>query len=77
LVSAVYACVSTVKTLGAIIFIITPKSKVLSADVFEATVRGDVGDAAALSLVLMSVAAAGVLAIAAMGNWRNIVKRDA
>jgi len=63
LVSALYAFVSTVKTLGAIIFLITPSNKVLSADVFEATVRGDVGDAAALSLVVVIVAALGVLAI--------------
>jgi iron(III) transport system permease protein len=63
LVSAVYAFISTVKTLGAIIFLITPNNKVLSADVFEATVRGDVGDAAALSMVVMLVAALGVLAI--------------
>jgi len=63
LVSALYAFVSTVKTLGAIIFLITPSNKVLSADVFEATVRGDVGDAAALSLVVVLVAALGVLAI--------------
>lgn len=63
LVSALYAFVSTVKTLGAIIFLITPSNKVLSADVFEATVRGDVGDAAALSMVVVLVAALGVLAI--------------
>ncbi len=63
LVSALYAFVSTVKTLGAIIFLITPSNKVLAADVFEATVRGDVGDAAALSMVMVVVAALGVLAI--------------
>ena len=59
----VWGIVSTVKTLGAIIFLITPSNKVLSADVFEATVRGDVGDAAALSMVMVLVAALGVLAI--------------
>lgn len=73
-VSAIYAFISTVKTLGAIIFLITPQNKVLSADVFEATVRGDVGAAAALSLVLMGVAAGGVLAIAALGSWRNMMR---
>ncbi len=66
LVSALYAFVSPVKTLGAIIFLITPSNKVLSADVFEATVRGDVGDAAALSMVVVLVAALGVLAIYAV-----------
>ena len=63
LVSALYAFVSTVKTLGAIIFLITPSNKVLSADVFEATVRGDVGDAAALSLLMILMAALGMAAI--------------
>ena len=75
LVTALYAFVSTVKTLGAIIFLITPRNKVLAADVFEATVRGDVGDAAALSLVVVGVAALGVIAIyttskrEATGTW--------
>lgn len=63
LVSALYAFVSTVKTLGAIIFLITPSNKVLAADVFEATVRGDVGQAAALSMLVIVVCALGMLAI--------------
>jgi iron(III) transport system permease protein len=52
-----------VKTLGAIIFLITPGTKVLAVDIFEATVRGDVGDAAAFSMVAIAIAAAGSLAI--------------
>jgi iron(III) transport system permease protein len=68
LVSALYAFVSTVKTLGAIIFLITPSNKVLSADVFESVVRGDVGDAAALSMVVVVVSALGVLAIYAVSK---------
>ena len=63
LVSALYAFVSTVKTLGAIIFLITPHNKVLSADVFEATVRGDVGAAASFSLLMVLLCALGVVAI--------------
>lgn len=66
LVSALYAFVSTVKTLGAVIFLITPGNKVLAADVFEAAVRDDVGDAAALSMVVVLVALSGVLAIYAL-----------
>ena len=75
-VSAIYACISTVKTLGAIIFLITPQNKVLSADVFEATVRGDIGAAAALSLVLMGVASAGVLSIVLLGSWRKMLPEN-
>ena len=71
LVSALYAFVSTVETLGAIIFLITPNNKVLSADVFEATIRGDIGAAAALSIVVILVSALGVLAIYAI-NKREV-----
>jgi len=67
-VTSLYAFVATVKTLGAIIFLITPSNKVLSADVFEATVRGDVGDASALSMVVILVAAVGMLAIYAINS---------
>lgn len=66
LVSALYAFVATVKTLGAIIFLITPSNKTLSADVFEATIKGSVGEAAALSIVMIVAAAAGVLGIIAI-----------
>jgi iron(III) transport system permease protein len=68
LVSALYAFVSTVKTLGAIIFLITPSNKVLAADVFESAVRDDVGDAAALSMVVVLVSALGVLGIYAISK---------
>ncbi len=66
LISALYAFVSTVQTLGAIIFLITPGNKVLAVDVFEATVRGNVGHAAALSIVMIAVAILGMLAIYAL-----------
>lgn len=71
LVSAFYAFIATSKTLGAIIFIISPGNKVLSADVFEATVRGDVGDAAALSVIVMLIASGGVLAIFHLGREKR------
>ena len=67
-VTALYAFIATVKTLGAIIFLITPSNKVLAADVFEAAVRGDVGDASALSIVVILVSAIGMLAIAAINS---------
>jgi iron(III) transport system permease protein len=63
LVTSLYAFIATVKTLGAIIFLMTPSNKVLSSDVFEATVRGDVGEASALSLVVILVCAVGTLLI--------------
>jgi iron(III) transport system permease protein len=63
LVTSLYAFIATVKTLGAIIFLMTPSNKVLSSDVFEATVRGDIGEASALSLVVILVCAVGMLLI--------------
>lgn len=63
LVSALYAFVSTVQTLGAIIFLITPSTKLLSVDVFEATVRVDIGAAAAFSMVMIAISALGVVII--------------
>jgi iron(III) transport system permease protein len=68
LVSAVYAFVATVQTVGAIIFVINPANKVLSVDVFEAVYRGDIGDAAALSMVMLALATLGVLAIFAISR---------
>ena len=68
IVSALYAFVATVQTVGAIIFVINPSNKVLSVDVFEAIYRGDVGDAAALSMIMLLLAASGVLAIFAISQ---------
>lgn len=63
LVTAAWAFIATVQTLGAIIFIITPGTKLLSVDVFEAVVRNDWGDAAAFSVVMLLLAASGVIMI--------------
>lgn len=74
LVTSIYAFITTVKTLGAIIFLITPSNKVLSADVFEATVRGEVGDASALSLVVILVSALGLLIIFGLNSREAMQK---
>lgn len=63
LVSAAWAFIATVQTLGAIIFIIVPGTKLLSVDVFEAVIRNDWGDAAAFSMIMLVLAALGVLVI--------------
>jgi iron(III) transport system permease protein len=63
IVTASWAFIATVQTLGAIIFIITPGTKLLSVDVFEAVIRNDWGDAAAFSVVMLLLAAIGVLII--------------
>lgn len=63
LVTALYAFVSTVQTLGAIIFLINPGTKLLSIDVFEAVYKGEIGTAAALSVIMLLLSAAGMLGI--------------
>ena len=49
LASTIYSFVSAMQTLGAIIFIISPGTKLLSIEIFEATLRNELGKAAALS----------------------------
>lgn len=63
LVSSLYAFVATIQTLGAIIFLITPSTKLLSVDVFEATARVDLGTAAAFSMVMIVMSALGMASI--------------
>jgi iron(III) transport system permease protein len=75
LVSALYAFVHTMQTVGAIIFVVTPGTKLLSYDVFVAVYKGGIGFAAALSLVMLVLCAAGMAAILlvsqreAAGKW--------
>lgn len=63
LVSSLYAFVSTVQTVGAIIFVITPGTKLLSVDVFEAIIKGEIGVAAAQSVTMLLLSVIGVAAI--------------
>ena len=70
LVTSLYAFIATVKTLGAIIFLITPRNKILAADVFEATSGGSIGRASALSMVVIAVCALGMLAIYGINSRR-------
>ena len=82
LISAAYAFVSSVQTLGAIIFVITPGTRLLSIDVFEEISKGDVGFAASLSVVMILLSAVGVLIIYTLsqgehtGKWvRRLITR--
>lgn len=59
LACGLYAFVSSVQALGSIIFIITPGTRLLSVDVFEAVVRGDLGIAAAYSVIMMVLGVVG------------------
>jgi iron(III) transport system permease protein len=65
-VCGLYAFVSTVQALGSIIFIITPGTKLLSVDVFEAVVRGDLGVAAAYSMLMLAIGGIGGLVLVAV-----------
>ena len=61
--TALHAFVATVQTVGALIFIVSPGTKLLSVDVFEAVYKGEIGTAAALSVVMLSLSAAGMAGI--------------
>ncbi|NLE09357.1 MAG: iron ABC transporter permease [Dehalococcoidales bacterium] len=63
LVSALYAFVITIQTVGAIIFVINPGTKLLSIDVFIAVYKGEIGFAAALSVVMLLISAVGMVCI--------------
>ena len=63
LVSALYAFVITIQTVGAIIFVVTPGTKLLSIDVFNAVYKGEIGFAASLSVIMLMLSAIGIVAI--------------
>jgi iron(III) transport system permease protein len=74
LVSALYAFVITIQTVGAIIFVITPGTKLLSIDVFVAVYKGEIGFAAALSVIMLLLSAAGMICIYLI-NQREVAVR--
>ena len=74
LVGSIYAFVSTIQTVGAIIFVITPGTKLLSVDVFEAIYKGEIGIAAALSVTMLVLSAMGVLAISLIAQKEATTK---
>lgn len=59
LVCSLYAFITTIQALGSIIFIITPGTKLLSVDVFEAVVKGELGVAAAYSFIMLLIGIIG------------------
>lgn len=59
LICFLYAFITTIQALGSIIFIITPGTKLLSVDVFEAVIRGDLGIAAAYSIMMIIIGISG------------------
>jgi iron(III) transport system permease protein len=77
LAGGLYAFVTSVQALGSIIFIITPGTRLLSVDVFEAVVRGEVGQAAAFSTIMLAMAGAGaalIMLAATRSGRRNDVR---
>jgi len=60
-VCSLYAFVTTIQALGSIIFIITPGTKLLSVDVFEAVIRDDLGISAAYSILMLIIGGTGSL----------------
>jgi iron(III) transport system permease protein len=75
LAGGLYAFVTSIQALGSIIFIITPGTRLLSVDVFEAVVRGEVGQAAAFSTIMLVMAGAGA-ALLMLAFTRNGKRHD-
>ncbi len=74
LVSSLYAFVITIQTVGAIIFVITPGTKLLSIDVFIAVYKGEIGFAAALSVIMLLLSAIGMVGIYLINQREEAVK---
>jgi len=73
LVSGLYAFVTTLQALGSIIFIITPGTRLLSVDVFEAVVRGELGVAAAYSIVMLLIGSLSGLLLLSVTSSTQLV----
>lgn len=72
MVCGLYAFVTTIQALGSIIFIITPGTKLLSVDVFEAVVRGDLGVAAAYSMIMLLIGGTGGLLLLLLTSYAKM-----
>ncbi|WP_423792735.1 ABC transporter permease [Methanocaldococcus indicus] len=59
--SMIYVFISTVKTLGSIIFLITPDTMVLSALVFESTINYNFGVAACYAIIMIILSVLGTI----------------
>jgi iron(III) transport system permease protein len=70
---ALYTFITTVQTVGAIIFLISPGKKVLSVEVFEAISGQFIGLAAALSVIMFLIAGAGALLILFIGRKEGTI----
>ena len=73
LVSGLYAFVTTLQALGSIIFIITPGTRLLSIDVFEAVVRGELGVAAAYSIIMLLLGGLGGFLLLSVTSSTKVV----
>lgn len=66
--SMIYAFNATAKALGAIIFLVTAHTKVLSVKIFEATINRHFGVGAAYSLFMVAITGIGMLLIWRLGG---------
>jgi len=71
--AAVYTFITTVQTVGAIIFLVSPGKKVLSVEVFEAISGQYVGMAAALSAIMLLIGGIGALTILFIGRKEGTI----
>lgn len=67
-ITALHSFVASVQAVGALIFIVSPGTKLLSIDVFEAVYKGQIGPAAAMSVVMISLSLVGIAGITAISS---------
>lgn len=67
-VTALHSFVASVQAVGALIFIVSPGTKLLSIDVFEAVYKGQIGPAAAMSVVMIALSLAGIAGITVISS---------
>jgi iron(III) transport system permease protein len=70
---SIYTFISTVQTVGAIIFLVSTDKKLLSVEVFESVSNIYIGQSAALSTIMLTIAGAGGVLIFIMGQKEGAI----
>ncbi len=74
-VGMLHAFIHTMTTIGAVIFLVTPKNKLLTFEIFSATNSGYLGLGAAFSFVLIILTLVGILVLSMLGEIPGFLKR--
>ena len=75
-IGMIHAFIHVMTTIGAIIFLITPRYKVATFEIFDATNRGSLGSGAAFALMLIVLTVAGLLLLNLVWNLPKIKEKS-